>query len=874
MDRIVGSLVFTACLILAAGSVHGQEQEKAERAAKAAAEAKARAEEAKALAAKQQAIAAVRQAQVQKAAAVAALVAPAASPHTASQPSDAGRDEELLRSVGVSADGPGLLAFFHLRSQGEASPERLAALVEQLGDKSPAVALKASGELAAIGAPALPMLRRAVKDPDQQQIMLMAQRCLHALDEHPGQLSAAAARLVSQRRPRGTAAALLEFLPSAEDEGVVEEIRLALLAVAHADGKPDAALLHALRDESPIRRALAIDTLCQNGISAALVEQIPLDTLLQDPKPSVRLRAALTLARAHDARAIAALIALLTELPLDHARQAEDFLSELAGDRAPKMALEGDAAARQKCRDAWAAWWKGSEDSQRLLEELRKRTPTESVRQKCEALVSQLGDTDFAVREKAEAEVRAMGVLIVPLLRQAVRHGDLEVRRRARACLDDMERDKNLPLSPITTRLIALRKPSGAAEALLAFVPYADEDTNLGEVQLALNAVAIKEGKLDPVVVAALAGPQAARRAAAAEALCLGGDREHLPVIHKMLHDPAPSVRLKTALALAGARQRDAVPVLIDLIAQMPGTQAVPAEEYLQRLAADRGPASLPPGADDATRKKRRDAWTDWWKAHGERATLVDRYPPATGEHYHGYTLLVLANNGSVVELGADRKVRWQLNGLLNPRDVQVLGPDRILVAEYNGQRITERNRRGEVLWQKQLPGTWPLAVQRLRNGHTFISCQNKLVEVDRAGREVLAINRPQNDVVVARKMRDGQIILVTTQRFVIRMDAAGKELKNFQVQMVWQHNGVNILPNGHVLVPAQWINRVTEYDAEGKTVFDAAVMQPTAACRLPNGNVLVAPQQWPAKVVELDRSGKQVSDFTTATYVYRIHHR
>ena len=235
--------------------------------------------------------------------------------------------------------------------------------------------------------------------------------------------------------------------------------------------------------------------------------------------------------------------------------------------------------------------------------------------------------------------------------------------------------------------------------------------------------------------------------------------------------------------------------------------------------------------------------------------------------------MLVLANTGSVLELGADRKVRWQLNGLLNPRDVQVLGPDRILVAEFNGQRVTERNRRGEVLWQKQLPGTWPMNVQRLRNGHTFIACQNKLVEVDRAGREVFSIDRP-NDVVTARKMRDGQIVLVTTNRACIRMDSAGKERKSFQIQNVWQQNGVNIHDNGHVLVPAQFINRVTEYDDDGKTVFDVASMQPTAAARLPNGNVLVSPQQWPAKVAELDKSGRQVSDFNVATYVYRIHTR
>jgi hypothetical protein len=437
-----------------------------------------------------------------------------------------------------------------------------------------------------------------------------------------------------------------------------------------------------------------------------------------------------------------------------------------------------------------------------------------------------------------------------------------------------MERDRNLPLPPLVPRLIALRKPAGAAEALLAYCPYADEETILGEVQIALNAVAFKDGKPDPAVVRGLTEPFGPRRAAAAEALCLSGDREHLAAVRKLLRDGDSAVRLKTALALAGIQEREAVPVLINLIGELPSAQSAPAEEYLLRVALDRAPANLPPGDGNRgeNRKKRHDAWADWWKANGDHVALVDRYPPADFERFHGYTLLTLAT-GQVMELGADRKERWQINGLLNPRDVQVIGPDRILVAEYNGQRVTERNRRGEILWQKQLPGTWPLAVQRLRNGHIFITCHNKLVEVDRGGHEVLTIDRPQNDVVMARRMRDGQIILVSTSRICSRIDHTGKELKSFTLQMVWQHNGVDILPNGHILVPAQWMNRVTEYDAEGKTVFDATVMQPTAACRMPNGNFLVA-QQWPPKVVELDATGKQVSEYTTANTVFRIRQR
>lgn len=780
-------------------------------------------------------------------------------------------DEDLLRSVGISTDGPGLVTFFRLRSSNAATPERLASLIERLGDKSPILAQKASGELASLGMPAVPFLRQAIKDPDRQQIARLAQRCLQAMEQNPGQLSSAAARLLALRRPPGAAEALLTFLPWAEDEGVIEEIRLALASVAFTGGKADPALLKAVQDGSPVRRALAIDTLCHNGITPALLEQLPLRKLLQDLNPAVRLRAALAMARARDAKAVSTLVTLLTELPLDQARQAEEFLSELAGEQAPKSSLAGDLLARQKCRDAWAIWWQASEESDRLLDEVRKRTVTDGVRQKCEDLIKKLGDADFTVREKAQAEVRAMGTLILPLLRQAVRDKDLEIRNRARECLTEMERDKNVPLSPITPRLIALRKPAGAAETLLAYVPYSDEDVTLPEVQLALNAVAFQNGKVEPAVVRALSDSYGSRRAAGAEALCLGGDRTHLSAIRKLMSDRDPAVRLKVSLALAGIGQRDAVPTLIDVLADLPAAQAEPAEEYLQRLAGDNAP-NPPSGDDNTARKKRRDVWATWWKANGERVALVERYPQTGMERYLGHILLVIANTGEVMELDKDRKVRWHLTGLMNPRDVQVLANDRILIAEWNSQRITERNRRGDIIWQKQTPGCFPLSAQRLRNGHTFIACQNKLMEVDRAGNEIYSISRP-NDVIMARKMRDGQIILVNQNSQCLRLDTTGKQLKSFNVQMVWQ-TGVNILPNGHVLVPATWINRVMEYDNEGKVVWQANATQPCSAARMRNGNVLIAPQMWPSKVTEIDPSGKQVSEIAVANFPYRIRTR
>jgi hypothetical protein len=83
--------------------------------------------------------------------------------------------------------------------------------------------------------------------------------------------------------------------------------------------------------------------------------------------------------------------------------------------------------------------------------------------------------------------------------------------------------------------------------------------------------------------------------------------------------------------------------------------------------------------------------------------------------------------------------------------------------------------------------------------------------------------------------------------------------------------SGVEVLPDGHVLACVNWMNKVTEYDAEGRAVWEVAVQQPAAAWRLPGGNALVSTHT--SKVVEVDREGRTVGEFAT-TFTYRLRRR
>jgi HEAT repeat protein len=832
------------------------------------------------------------------------MLAWASASSPAAEPSSDLTAELSLRAAGLSTDGPALLDFFRKRMQTEVQPDQLQALVRQLGDPTPALREKAQAELVSRGTVAIPFLRQALKDPDDVAVAQQARRCLQLIEStpppptqlagpspyqsaypvapgypgsHPGaapgaatppSLPIAAARLLALRQPPEAVEVLLAYLPFADDSAVLDEVRTTLASLALKDGRPDTALVRGLENPVALRRVTAAEVLCQ---VARAEPRDAIRKLLRDAKPMVRLRVALTLADLMEADAVDVLIALLTELPASENGLAEDYLLTLAADQAPQVTADMEAASRQKARDAWAAWWKAQEGAA-LLKEISRRTLADADRAKAQTLIKQLGDDQFQVREQATKELQAMGPAIVPLLRQAAVSSDLEVGSRAQKLLAVLDKEKTAPLSAVTVRLLAYRKPAGAAEVLLGYLPLAEDETVTAEVRTALAAVAAPDSKPEPSVLKALDDSLPLRRAAAAEALCRAGPASLRPAIRKLLQDRDSSVRQQVALALAESGDREAVPALIASLGQLTPEQQFQAEEFLSRVAGDRAPATRP-GSDATSRNKARDAWTAWWQQHGP--TVSDaRLASARLDQQRqlGYTLLISLDQGQVQELGRDGKLRWQLNGLQGPVDAQVLPNLRVLVAEQQGQRISERNLMNEILWQKQV--NWPLGCQRLANGHTFIVLRNQLLEVDRDGKEVFTYNRPNHDLMAAQKLRDGRIVCMTHNGVCLWLDASGKEVKSFRVTGNFHQGNIDVLPNGRVLVPHTWNNKVIEYDIDGKAVWQANVQQPTSAVRLSNGHTLIASQGWPAKLLELDRTGKVVWENQPASRPSRVKRR
>jgi hypothetical protein len=495
-------------------------------------------------------------------------------------------------------------------------------------------------------------------------------------------------------------------------------------------------------------------------------------------------------------------------------------------------------------------------DGPGLVEFFRKRIPSPADRKKIRALIERLGDDEFQVREQALEDLAELGLIAVPLLQNALQDSDTEVVERAKAVLARIEKHNSPALLSRAAELLAKKKPAGGARVLLDYYPNARDDTVAEAVQAALAALAVREGKAEPVLLKALEDKDAAKRAAAAVALVKGGPAALRKGLRKLLQDKELAVRLPVALAFVGVKEKDAVPVLIGLVGKVPKEKEYLIDDLLYRLAGDQVPKEVE--EKDATAEEVRTAWAGWWRKHGAKLDLakID-----SSHALLGYTLVVLQGNrintGSVLELDRAGKVRWEITGLRNPRDAQVVGRDRVLIVEYSSRRVTERNFKGEILWEKAV--SLPLACQRLPNGNTFIVSRRGLLEVDRKGHQVFSHIFRQGSIGSARKLRDGQMVVLTTAGTCVRLDKKGKMVKSFQTNYLYSlGSNFDVLANGHILVPDYRGQRVVEYDADGKEVWQAPVKLPSAAQRLPNGNTLVASMST-QEVIELNRKGKEV---------------
>jgi HEAT repeat protein len=505
-------------------------------------------------------------------------------------------------------------------------------------------------------------------------------------------------------------------------------------------------------------------------------------------------------------------------------------------------------------------------DADSVLAFIRAHTLSEEEQERLAATVRQLGDGSYLVREQASRSLIAAGRPALPFLRAGTHDRDLEIAWRARRCIEEIQLSSTSVLMTAAARLVRDRRPQGAVATLLAYLPCIDEEAVEETWFDALEALGFQDGQPDPALVNALGDKRSIRRAAAAHILGQAAEGDVRRRVMPLLTDVDVRVRYEAAAALMRAGERAGVPVLTALLTDAPLQLACQSEHLLLWVADGEGPRTGLGIGDGPSRKKCRNAWETWWQIHQGR---IDLARLKHEEPLRGLTVVCeydsASGPGRVWEWGSDGKPRWEITNLEGPNDVQLLPGGRVLIAERNANRVTERDHHGNVLWQHRTAGN-PIASQRLANGNTLICTFNELYEVNLEGKKVFTHSH-RLGFRHAVKLRNGHVLYVTSQGQVVELDAAWKEEVRSIRPATYSAGAsywasVQPLPNGHFLLALGGASRVIEIDTDGKILWECTLPSAVYAARLRNGNTLVACFEGKC-LVEVDPSGKEVSKQT-----------
>jgi hypothetical protein len=296
------------------------------------------------------------------------------------------------------------------------------------------------------------------------------------------------------------------------------------------------------------------------------------------------------------------------------------------------------------------------------------------------------------------------------------------------------------------------------------------------------------------------------------------------------------------------------------------GDDLAAVEDALLALAGEKAP-ERPEIDTPKAREIYHRQWASWWADNADKIDLTKLDLAAATR---GYTLVTMLGTtakgvggvtGTVMEMDAAGKVRWKIDNVTYPVHASMPRRDRVLVCEYNVNRVTERDLKGKVLWSKNV-GNQVISAERLPNGHTFIATRNQMLEVDRDGREVRSIPRSAPDLLGAHRHKDGKITILTTNGTYAQLDRDGRQTSSFNLGGFFSSTigfRAHFLPKGGVVVPDYTRGKIREYDAKGRMLWEIDAYKPSAVVKLPNGNVLYA-SRLRNSVVELDKNGKEVS--------------
>ncbi len=516
-----------------------------------------------------------------------------------------------------------------------------------------------------------------------------------------------------------------------------------------------------------------------------------------------------------------------------------------------------------------------AEEPDGLVAYFKQRTLSDDELTKIKAVISRMGSDVFEDRERASTDVLGFGpAAIGPLKTAAQAEADPEVNYRAEQARKKIETVSHAAVASAAARALAKATPKHpqAVSALLGFLPLADDESVVEDIERALVQLAEEGGKPDPALLAALSDKAPVRRTAAVVALLDGGD------LSKPIRFPEAIGPVKAALAsdadaevkfrglytlLTRAKDKDAVAGIINLLPALPRGRLWQADDFLTQLAGKDAPKARF-GKSKESQDKAVAEWVKWWTGAKDKTDLTAfKFTPKTTG-----SLLILEmdargyGTGKVLQLSPAMKEQWVAKGLQYPSDVAVFPDGRVVIVEQNASRLTVRDKTGATL--NTVNVNMPMSCEVTPTGTLLVVGRNDIYEMDAKWNAVPKFGRGNHDMVAGRRLPNGETIVLTTNQpnNVLKLDKNWKVVgKEFKLGLPYYMAQMSLVSDTEVLITEQ--NQVAQYDLKDeknrdKPTWKKSIPNPTSAQRLGNGNTLIV-SQTQNRVVEVAPDGEEL---------------
>lgn len=217
------------------------------------------------------------------------------------------------------------------------------------------------------------------------------------------------------------------------------------------------------------------------------------------------------------------------------------------------------------------------------------------------------------------------------------------------------------------------------------------------------------------------------------------------------------------------------------------------------------------------------------------------------------------------VSLYQGEKFVWSIGGLSNPRSAEQLPNGNVLISEYGYEprseelQVTERTPENRIVWTHV--AYEPVACFRLEDGRTVVAAERQVYIVDPDGRKSKVLYRSPRNLIRGAGMLPDRTIGFFRSAFdislFIEIDIEGNVKRETEIE----GDGMGTfatLPNGHLLLPMTFRNKVIELDVKRRPVgVFAEIKQPCDVQRLPGGNIAVV--TWESGIVTFDSKGNKL---------------